>query len=103
MKRLWDLKNKKRFAKSMNKMIAVCKNPNALDLWLRLDVTVLFKLIKIRKISRKGSWKSVRKACNAVRELRNEHAHIDNQSIEDNEMPNFEILFKKAQSLLKLL
>ena len=86
----------------MNKMMLVHKNPNALDLWLRLDVTVLFKLLTTRKISQKRSWKSVREACNAVRELRNKHAHIDNQSIDDNEMPLFEILFKKAQIFLQL-
>ena len=86
----------------MNKMMLVHKNPNALDLWLRLDVTVLFKLLTTRKISRKRSWKSAREACNAVRELRNKHAHIDNQSIDDNEMPLFEILFKKAQIFLQL-
>ena len=101
MERLWDLKNKKYFEEAMIEIIAVYKNPEDLNLWLRLDTTFICMLLKTKKLSR--SWKGVRAACNVVQKLRNKHAHICTQTIQEGKLPKIEILFKRAKSLLQLL
>jgi len=100
MDHLWLLKNNQRCARNKNKIIATFKNRLDKKKWLRLDITFLCKALQC--MEKRKQWQGVLEVCTAVREFRNEHAHIDDQLIYDHEMSGFQILFKRAQSLLKL-
>ena len=99
MRRLLKLKNEKWFEQFNKKIDAVYNNPEDLSEWFRLDITILCKLLRVKK--RKQCWKGVVKVCEAVQKFRNCHAHIDTQTIDDSDMPTFQHLFTKAWDLLQ--